>query len=212
MLDPSEAQNISQTVRNGIGKIMRAGLLLDDQRERIRREFKAAKEREDNLQVSLTDIDVTDIVDGFRLVRETFHDTKRMIGNQVYQKTDYSFLHDIRQGVREFYFGDPDDQENRKNHKTYNALYWLVLVPTINIFRGYSHEDALISIDMVIRSAIRFTKESDDIYDPDNAFVARVSIARDLEKRQVIAHKVAAILEMRNKKKKRKKRKRKENG
>lgn len=208
----SEAQNVSLPVQNGINKIIRAGLLHDDQRERIRKEFKAAKERGDNLQVSLTDIDVTDVVDGFKLVRETFYDTKRMIGNQIYQKTDYSFLHDIRQGVKEFYFGNPDDRENRKNHKMYNALYWLVLVPTINIFREYSHEDALTSIDMVIHSAIQFTKESDNVYDPDNAFVARVSIARDLEKRQVIAYQVATILKMRNKKKKRKKRRKKSNG
>lgn len=199
------SHTFSPSIETNIRRLLQASLFTDEQRERVRKELKLAHDRKERLPISLSDVHVFQIIDGFRLLREKFHDTESMIGHNIYQKTPYNFLSDIKAEVHAFYLSDPDPKKDRAKRKVFNALYWLVLVPTIDIFREYSHEDALYNIDIVIDSAIGYIKESDVASTEDDAFVARVLLGRDLEKRFVIRGIAAKIFKLRSKKRKRRK-------
>ncbi|KKN29953.1 hypothetical protein LCGC14_0838720 [marine sediment metagenome] len=192
-------------IETNIRRLLQASLFTDEQRERVRKELKLAHDRKERLPISLSDVHVFQIIDGLRLLREKFHDTENMIGHNIYQKTPYNFLSDIKAEVHAFYLSDPDPKKDRAKRKMFNALYWLVLVPTIDIFREYSHEDALYNIDAVITSAIDYVKESDVASTEDDAFIARVLLGRDLEKRFAIRNIAAKIFKLRSKTKKRRK-------
>lgn len=204
----SQATTFSPTIEANVRRLLQASMFTDEQRERVRKELKLAHDRKEHLPISLSDVHAFQIIDGFRLLREKFHDTENMIGKgNMYQNTPYNYLSDIKTEVHAFYLCDSDPNKDRAKRKVFNALYWLVLVPTIDIFRDYSHEDALHSIDTVIDSAINYVKESDVVSNEDDAFIARVLLGRALEKRLAIRNIASKIFKMRSKKKKRKKRK-----
>jgi len=77
------------------------------------------------------------------------------------------------------------DAESKKLNKIkYKRLYDQVLEPIVDMFKDYSHQDALISIDHVIDNAKKYVINSDVLGSEDDARVARKQIEQDVKRRR----------------------------
>ena len=186
-----EAQNVRTILRTGINKMLRMSSL----------QGKTDKEREASARKVL---DAFDIIEALEIVRDAFKDTEDMVKAKARKGKDFDFIKDVKKTVQEFFMktSHMDEKDKALARRRYGALYHLVLEPLIDTFKGYSHEDALNSVDHTIKSAINYVKSSDVLADAEDALKIGREVRREIAKKQNVRNIAQAIAKMRVKKKK----------
>ncbi len=98
-----------------------------------------------------------------------------------------------------------DDKEGMLKRRKYRALLMLVLDPLVDLFKGREPQEVFDGYNGVIDDAINHIHRSDIVSHPDDAFVARKQIAREVRKAADVRKAVAGVMKLRRGKKGKKK-------
>lgn len=168
---PLAAGNITQGLRrvtDGVRKFVRMIPLRQDQRE------------EKYIQ------DEYDLLGALEVVKQRFHDTERMMGQMKYRNTKFDFIDDVKKEIEEWLLNDEEPKEAALQRKRHLVMYHLVLEPLIDVFKAFTHKEALRHVDKIINGVENVVKNHGIESHYDDAIVAREQVRKMIQAREAV--------------------------
>lgn len=164
-------------------------------------------------------LDMFDIVEALEVVRKMFEDAEKTFKTTVETgrgdvdlskghrqgEKQMNILRDVKDAVQSYFMAGKSEKEGLLNRRRYRALVTLVLDPLVNTFKGKEPEEIFKTYNSVIDNAIKYVHDSDIVSHPDDAYVARQQIAREVKKAADVRKAVDGIMKLRQKAKKKSK-------
>ena len=162
-------------------------------------------------------IDDFDMLEALDMIEHYFEETESMMNKPMrraedskgkalpksQQPTTFDFIRDVKEALKSYYVdNNSDEMKRRLNERKYKHLFDQVLLPIVDMFKDYSHQDALFNIGHVIKSAKDYIIHSDILSSADDATVAKAQIASTVRRRRNkhrIRKDAEAIMKLRNK-------------
>lgn len=119
-------------------------------------------------------------------VRAKFMDTAEMFGKKKYRDTPFDFCEDVREELEEWLFvpRGEDLQQAAVLRKKYQPMYFLVIVPVIDMFETMKHGQALLALNEILAEVTELimNHEYDGTY--DDALVTQAVINNEIRTKE----------------------------
>lgn len=136
-------------------------------------------------------INEEDVINALDSLEFFFCDTTGYLGRSKYQHEAYSVCDDVQREMEELLIRGPDERKTILKRRLNLALFTLIIQPTIELFRQFTHADAM-SVAPTIIDQVRTTfSNSTDYCSSDDAEVAYVSmreLIQQIEQQNKIKH------------------------
>ena len=150
-------------------------------------------------------VDAFEMINALEAMRTFFEDSADMIGKPMYRgERDFDFIHDIKKYVEAVFLVGEDDKQSALLRRKNRSMVVLMLNPLVDLFQHVSHEETLERYDEVVNKAIQQIVDNERDATPDDAFVVRSVIRKEVTRRNKIQAAVDGIMRLRRRKKKRK--------
>ncbi len=136
-------------------------------------------------------INEEDVINALDSLEFFFCDTTGYLGRSKYQHEAYNVCDDVQREMEELLIRGPDERKTILKRRLNLALFTLIIQPTIELFRQFTHADAM-SVAPTIIDQVRTTfSNSTDYCSSDDAEVAYVSmreLIQQIEQQNKIKH------------------------
>lgn len=128
--------------------------------------------------------DEYDLLAALETIKEKFHETERMMGLMKYRKTPFDFVDDVKGEMEEWLLNHEEPKEAALQRKRHLVMYHLVLEPLIDVFKNFTHKEALRHVDKIVNGVENMVKHSDVEGNYDDAIVAKEQVRKMIEARE----------------------------
>lgn len=149
--------------------------------------------------------DSFEMIDALEYMRTFFEDSADMLGRPMYRgERTFDFIHDIKKYIEAIFLVGEDMKQSALLRRKNRSMVVLMLNPLVDLFQYKTHEETLELYDDIIDNCIQHIVESDIDATPDDAFVVRSVIQKEIARRNKTQATVDGIMRLRRRKKKRK--------
>lgn len=120
--------------------------------------------------------DEQDLTQALDIVKTLFHETERMKGKKMYQGQPFDPIEDVKRGIEEYLLGAREYNEIPLQRKRNLTMYYLVVEPIIESFKGLSHQEMLEKVDGRIEEIVNQLMTMPVRSHYDDAIVAKEQI------------------------------------
>lgn len=120
--------------------------------------------------------DENDLIEALDVVRDSFHDTKNMIGKKMYQGVVFDPVEDVKRALEEYLLGRRERKDVALARRKNLIMYHLAVEPVIEMFKGIPHATTLMIVDEVVDSVQDLIRTMPIESHLDDAIVAQVQV------------------------------------
>jgi hypothetical protein len=88
-----------------------------------------------------------DLVEAIKVLQIYFDETKRMIGKKMYRGQPFDVVEDVKRAMEEYFLTGRNEHESVVARSRNLNMYYLVIVPIIEMFKVLSHDDMIKELD-----------------------------------------------------------------
>lgn len=126
--------------------------------------------------------DEFDLAEALSVVKTKFLETAEMFGKRKYKDSkQFDFIEDVREEMEEWLLNDENVTAAAVKRKKFQPMYYLVLLPVIELFTNDTHAQALRQISAVIADVENMILNHDINGHFDDAKVIQAMISKEMK-------------------------------
>lgn len=102
--------------------------------------------------------------------------TEPMIGKRKYQGIDFEVTTEVKKDMQTYLMSGRTDAESALFKKRNMPMYYLVIIPVLNLFKGMDHQKTIDIIDEVVKDVQNMIWSTESYGTHDDALVARMQV------------------------------------
>jgi hypothetical protein len=127
--------------------------------------------------------DEFDALEALEVLLQKFHDTAEMFGKKKSRNQPFNYLEDVREEMEEWLLIGRSQKENAIRRKTYQPLFYLIVMPVIELFEHRSHAEVLKQIDSIIEEVKEMVRTQTVSGTYDDAVVMQQILHKEIQQK-----------------------------